>query len=131
MKVRPIPDSALQGVVAILGPYCSGITPVKLVAALRNHDDQDQFNERLSPSPPQVVDKHKAAKMLGVTWYTVVRMIRADRLVGRKVGGQWRVRMDSILAVLGEIIESDSRSAGGQGYSCKSTSDKEVAMAKK
>ena len=50
---------------------------------------------------------HQAAKMLGVSVYTVKRQLRAGELPGVKIGGQWRVQRVALEAQLG-IGESNA-----------------------
>ena len=97
MQVKPIPPNALNAATTLLSPYTGGnLTPTVLVAALREYEGGP------STAVPAFLDKHKAAAALGVSWHTVIRMIKDGTLPARKVRGQWRIPADAIRSLAEE-----------------------------
>lgn len=83
MQVKTPDQRTMQAVVTLLSPYCSELSPTTLVEALRSYDTRDE-------DIPKYLTKHEAARMLGLSWYTVVRMAKQGSLPAKKVGRQWR-----------------------------------------
>ncbi len=91
MQVKQIPANTLNATCTLLQPFVRDLTPTALVGALRQHAD-DSTTRNL----PSLIDKHAAAKLLGVSWFTVVKMCKDGELPGRKIRGQWRIPADAI-----------------------------------
>jgi excisionase family DNA binding protein len=89
MQVKPIPSNTLTATVTLLGPYVAELTPTSLVKALKQADST-------APDLPRMIDKHEAAKCLGLSWHSVVRMIKTGKIDGVKVGQQWRIPVDEL-----------------------------------
>jgi len=99
-----IPAEVIAAYVAGLSAYVRDLTPILFVAALRDFEpDKDGAAERNEP-PPRMLTLKEAADILGTTFYTVRRLVRAGRLPGHKVGQQWRVPMAAVKA-LAEVGE--------------------------
>lgn len=94
MQVRQLPASTLTAVNALLEPYCRDLTPQKLVSALRVFEDTD------TPKPLPLLRPRDAAKILGVSPWTVMRDVREGKLPGVKVRGQWRVQAAKVYALV-------------------------------
>jgi len=86
MDVRQPPGSVQRAIVTLLEPYCPGVTPHLLLRALGRIAEGD------GAEPEPLLDKHRAARRLGVSWQTVVRMLKSGELAGVKIKGEWRVR---------------------------------------
>lgn len=92
MQVKSIPSSHLSAACAVLNPYIPDLSPTALVAALRAHGEAD--------SPPRLLDKHQAAELLGISWWSLVDKARKGKVPGaRKVGGtRWRFDESELLS---------------------------------
>ena len=90
MKIRAISENILGAVVALLAPSCPDLTPTALVSALRTYEP-----EAPAPAAPMLT-KHDAARLLRVTHYTIVRMLKEGTLPGVKIRGQWRVPAEAV-----------------------------------
>ena len=97
MKVEPIPPNTLAAVITLLSPNVPDLSALTLVHALKSYETDDA-----SPDRPFFVDKHRAARLLGVSWWTIVRMCKSGELDAVKVRGQWRVNSAAIRALAGE-----------------------------
>jgi excisionase family DNA binding protein len=51
-------------------------------------------------TPPMLVSVDEAARRLGISTWSVRRLIKAGSLVGSKVGGSWRVDLRAITTAL-------------------------------
>jgi excisionase family DNA binding protein len=104
MQVRTIPAEVQNIVAGILAPYVPGLTPTVHIAALRSFESDKPEGTKRTP-PPRMVSLEASAKALDVSVCTLRRMVKDGRLVGRKVGGQWRVPLSAIqtLAGVGEV----------------------------
>lgn len=98
MKIRAIPQNTLTAVVTLLQPYAPEITHTGLVAALRNAENDTTGGGSLRP----MLTKHQAAEILGISTYTVIRMLRRGELRGSKIGQAWRVSGEHIAELAGE-----------------------------
>lgn len=58
--------------------------------------------KRLEEMDPEVLDVEGAARVLGVSKWTILKYARAGKLPGKKVGKEWRFRRSTILRWLGE-----------------------------
>ena len=67
------------------------LTETKLRRALRRADDTGQ-----EEPAPQMINKDDAARILGVSSASVLRLIKAGRLPASKVGAQWRLPYEKI-----------------------------------
>lgn len=93
MKVKRIPQNQLTAAVALLSPHIPELSASNLVDALDSYQPND-------PARPQYVGKNEAARMLGVSWYTVIRWAKAGEIPGaKKFGRQWRFDPDKLLAM--------------------------------
>ena len=54
----------------------------------------------LSESVPQLATPEEVAPLLGMTALGVVRMCRAGKLPGVKVGGRWLIHVRKLVALL-------------------------------
>ena len=62
--------------------------------------------ERIESMHREVLDVDGAAEVLGVSRWTVLKMARAKKLPGKKVGKEWRFRLSTLLKWLGESDEN-------------------------
>lgn len=65
-----------------------------------------------------VVDQEKAAKYLGVSKYTVVRLAKKGHF-GRKVGKAWRFPMIQLEQYVSGVVVSDNRGASNEQVSSR------------
>lgn len=94
MKTRNIPENILEAAASLLKPYAPHLTPETLARTL--HADADPTADL-----PRMVDKHAAARALGVSWFTVVNMLKAKELRGTKIRGVWRIPVSEIERIAG------------------------------
>jgi len=85
MQVKTVPAPTLSAVSTLLPPYIPGLTPSVLIQAIKAHESGD------TTTPGHMVNVRTAARILDVSLWTVVRMIKDGKLPGRKIGAQWRV----------------------------------------
>lgn len=106
MKLRTIPAEVLSAYVAGLSAYVPDITPTRLVAALRGYEPEGEARA-LSATPAPMLSLVEAAQCLGVSRDTVLRMVKDERLPGRKVGTLWRIPAAAVkaLAEVGEAAQ--------------------------
>ncbi len=89
---KPIPDNVLSATAALLRPYIE-IDARQLQIRLTNSE---------TPPPlPHLLDKHDAARHLGLSWYSVVAMCKSGELRGIKIRGVWRIPASEIERVAG------------------------------
>ena len=59
-------------------------------------------SERIERMDPEVLDVEGAAQILGVSKWTILKLVRLGTLPGKKVGKEWRFRRTTLLRWLGE-----------------------------
>jgi len=104
MKLDKIPAALLTANVAMLAPYAPELTPTGLVEALTAYGEPTAEQGNRNDPPARMLSLREAATVLGVSICTTRRMVKDGRLSGKRVGGQWRVAMDTIKA-LAEVAE--------------------------
>ncbi len=98
MKIQNIPQHNLAAAMAILSPYCPEISPTALVKALRTYEPTQNRPDRL-------LNKHEAAAMLGVTWFTLTKWAREGKIPAHKVGSRWKFRLSEITGA--EVVDDE------------------------
>ena len=91
MRVGHIPASTLAGVTDFLLPHVPELTPLLLVAALR------AFDTSRPPGVPPPFSFAGAGRQMGVSKWTVKRMVDDGILPATKIRGQWRIPADAVL----------------------------------
>ncbi len=92
---RAIPSQILQSATGLLVPYFPEITPTKLVKAVKTVTGDTE-------KPEPLMDKKEAAHLLGVSTFTVQRMIRRGQLQGVRLNnGYWKVHPNSVYEAMG------------------------------
>ncbi len=89
-----IPHKILRATVDILAPHAKSLTAEKLAAFLQSIDASSEAQKSFFKD--KLIDKHEAAQLLGVQWFTIYRMIRDGQLPAVKIRKQWRIRMSDI-----------------------------------
>lgn len=98
MKMKNnISADTLTAVVALMKPSCPDLTATELVRAIKSYEP-DSAETRIGQAP-QFVDKHRAAELLGVSHFTVIRMCKEGTLGATKVRNQWRIPLTAIEAL--------------------------------
>jgi excisionase family DNA binding protein len=97
MKMKNVSADTLAGVVTLLKPSCPDLTATSLVQAIRDFEP-DSPETRIGQTP-QFVDKHRAAQLLGVSHFTVIRLCKEGQLNAAKVRNQWRIPLRAIEAL--------------------------------
>lgn len=92
MTFKTPPSHILTAAVSVLGPYVPELSATALVTALRDHDPN------AGPQADRWLDKHEAAKMLGVSWFTLNSWARDGKIKAQKIGSQWRFRLSDVQA---------------------------------
>ncbi len=99
---RSIPSQILQSATGLLAPYFPELTPTKLVKAMKSV--QCNSGDRREPLMP----KKEAARLLGVSIYTVQRMIHDGKLKGVRLNnGYWKVHPESVYQAMCPTGESN------------------------
>lgn len=64
--------------------------------------DRDKRGRRLPISPPhgRLYSLYEAAEWTGVCYETLRRMVKTGKLAGGKVGKQWRIPEDALIAFI-------------------------------
>lgn len=75
---------------------------------------------------PEVLNVAGAAKVLGVSRWTVLKLARRNELPGKKVGREWRFRLQTLLRWLGEGPSESN--GGGSAAPPPTVSEAEVAL---
>jgi len=107
MQFHSTPSAEVQNaIVALLAGCVPDLTPTRFVAALRSFEPDKPEGTKRTP-PPRMVPLKQVAEALDLSTCSVRRMVKDGRLVGRKVGGQWRVPLAAIeaLAEVGEDVK--------------------------
>jgi excisionase family DNA binding protein len=92
MKVHNIPTNMLIAACATLSPYVPELSPTSLVAALRSHDVNPRQHH------PKLLNKHEAAELLGVSWWSIVSWAKKGKIPAVHVGAQWKFDEAVLLA---------------------------------
>jgi len=92
--VKQIPPSILQGVCSLLGDAVPAISPTRLVAALRAHADDQQ------PVRQKLLNTNEAAKILGLSPFTVRRWCREGKLPTVVINTRHRIRQSDLMKLV-------------------------------
>lgn len=84
----------------LLKPSCPDLTATDLVHAIKSY--QPDSAETRIVQAPQFVHKHRAAELLGVSHFTVIRMCKEGALGAAKVRSRWRIPLSALTALTGE-----------------------------
>lgn len=95
MQIKTVPASTLSAVSTLLSPYAPDLTASRLLAAMK------EYAPDKATGPGRLVSVARAAELLAVSPWTVVRMIKSGQLKAAKVGHQWRIPE----AVLSAMVE--------------------------
>jgi excisionase family DNA binding protein len=98
VKVKAIPASTLTAIAALLSPYAPDASPTAIVEALQGHDRKPVAAD---PAARRMLSLKEAGRAVGISEWTIRRMILDGRVQGRKVGSQWRVPLAAIEALAG------------------------------
>ena len=91
MRTRVVPPEVLAAASGLLAPFYQGLSPTDLHEALSGLNRADS-----SPVRPMLT-KDQAARLLGLSPFTVIRMARAGKLPAtRPNGGPWRFPADAV-----------------------------------
>ena len=93
MKVRPIPANTLAALSALLCPYCPDASPTAIVQALQAHGGTAPDTD---PAARRSLSLKESGRALGLSEWTIRRMVLDGRIRGRKLGAQWRVPLAEI-----------------------------------
>lgn len=85
---KEIPDEVRQAVIQLLSPYYS---EEEIQGFLNTGDLADNDLDM-----PTLITKEKAAEILGVSKYTVLRMCKSHELKAHKIGYLWRIDANSL-----------------------------------
>jgi excisionase family DNA binding protein len=96
MKVRPIPANVLNGFCTTLDTYIPGVTPTVFVAAFLAYGADAPAAD---PAARRSLSLRESGRALGLSEWTVRRMVLDGRIRGRKIGSQWRVPVTEIEAL--------------------------------
>jgi excisionase family DNA binding protein len=94
LEATHIPHQILLATASLLAPYVKGLSATKLETLLQSIDASSEAEK--SDFTDKLIDKHEAAQLLGVQWFTVYRMIRDGQLPAVKIRKQWRIKMSTI-----------------------------------
>src|SRR3990172_6065235 len=102
MKLRQVPVPILTAICTLLRPYAPDVSETRLVDALAVYENE------ATPEVHPLLSKHEAGRLLGLSWWTVVRLVKSGKLPGCKIGGQWRVNGEAVrrMATTG-AVQSD------------------------
>jgi len=95
--MKKIPQPTANAVCALLAPYLD-LSPEGLCQALKNFEGTP---DDPAANLPVFVDKHRAARLLGVSWFTIVRWVKDGTLQGVKIGSSWRIPASEIERLAG------------------------------
>lgn len=99
-----ITERDLKLATEILQEACPQLSESKLVQALKNYNDGREEKRESG----RMIDKNEAAGKLGVSTFTVVRMLKSGRLPGKKIGRQWRIPSDKLDEVIESVSDGDA-----------------------
>ena len=94
--MRPIPAPTLTALSALLSPYVPDVSPMAIVAALR----QSQSPAPADPTARRALTIEEAAGALGVSYWSIRRRVMDGTIAAAKLGGrgQWRIPITAIEA---------------------------------
>jgi excisionase family DNA binding protein len=103
MKVRPIPANVLNGFCTTLDTYIPGVTPTVFVAAFQAYGD----TKAAAPDPAarRSLSLRESGRALGLSEWTIRRMVLDGRIRGRKLGSQWRIPVAEVEALAAAPVE--------------------------
>jgi len=92
MKMKNIPPAHLSAACTLLHNYCPELSPSTLVNAIRQYDEEHEL------APARLLDKHEAARLVGLSWWTLIDHAKAGRVPGAvKINGtRWRFDEDKL-----------------------------------